>query len=309
MNERTKTLRAILTRAAQTGRIAVTGHERADADSVISCVLMKRLLDAWQIPAVIALHGPDKQSRRVLARFGLDAQVLEGTTKDGDWLILVDCHHTALAGNVIACVDHHPTDYPPEIPYAQIEESGACAVMVLRLMQEAQVNVTLEDEQLAVAALYLDTIALKSTKLTRKEAAWGESEAKRLGLDEGWLMQEGMGLMDMSLPDETLALLGKKRFVYGNRVVLSTYVQTDAMTEERLAAVFRVLRGEVAREQADLWVFLVHDPMRLRSMEYHLSPDGTVKTIVHDCLVSRGKDVMPRVERAMRTQENRKDGR
>ena len=298
MSERTENLRQLL--SAASGRIAVTGHDGADVDSVISCVLVQRLLARWNIPCRIALNAPDKQSRRVLEKFGIDVQALEGETKPDDCLILVDHHQSERAGKVVACIDHHPTDYPPDDPYVQIEDSGACAVMVLRLMHEAGVDVTPEDERLAIAALYLDTIALRSAKITKEEAAWGRQEAGRLGLDEAWLEKEGMGLTDMSLPAQTLAMLGKKRFQYGDRVVLSTYVQTDAMTDEKLDEILNLQREAMAREQADLWVFLVHDPIAQRTMEYDVSADGSVCVIDHGCLASRGKDVMPRVERAMR---------
>lgn len=305
MSERTEKLRQLLSAAA--GRIAATGHDGADVDSVISCVLMQRLLEKWHIPCRIALHAPDQQSRRVLERFGIDVQTLEGETKPDDCLILVDHHQSAHPGRVIACVDHHPTDYPPVCPYVQIEGSGACAVLVLRLMQEAGVNVTPEDERLAIAALYLDTIALRSAKITKEEAAWGKSEAARLGLDVAWLEKEGMGMTDMRLPAEVLAMLGKKRFTYGDRVVLSTYVQTDAMTQDKLDAILAVLREAITQEGADLWVFLVHDPRRGRSMQVNLASDGTTERIDYDDLVSRGKDVMPRVEQAMRADDHRKD--
>ena len=51
-------------------------------------------------------------------------------------------------------------------------------------------------------------------------------------------------------------------------------------------------------------MYLVHDPVRMRSTEYDLAPDGSVKTIEYDYLASRGKDVMPRIERAMRKEES-----
>jgi len=286
--------------AAANGRIVITGHDRADVDSAGSCVLMARLLGHWGIPCSIVLHEPDKQSRRVMAKFGVDTAALEDETNEMDFLILVDHHQSAHPGSVLACIDHHPTDYPPEFPYVQIEDCGACAVMALRLMQETGVPVRAEDECLAITALYLDTIALKSAKISREEAEWGEAQAKRLGLDEEWLRREGMGLRDMSLPDRELALLGKKIYNFGGKRVLSTYIQTDAMTQERLDAILAVLREEMEKESADLWVYLVHDPMRMRSSEYDLLPDGSVKEIRYDYLASRGRDVMPRIEREMR---------
>lgn len=297
MMQSSEKLRALCEAAAARGRLVVTGHDRADVDSVASCVLMQRLLAAWGIPSEIVLCEPDRQSCRVMARFGVDVQALAGGTAQEDALILVDHHQTAHAGRVIACIDHHPTEVPPDFPYVQIGDSGACAVMVLHLMQEAGVP---EDERLAVTALYLDTIALRSAKISREEAAWGEAQAERLGLDEDWLRREGMGLMDMSLPARELAMLGKKVYIFGTKRVLSTYVQTDAMTQEKLGAILDVLRGEIVRERADLWVFLWHDPVRLRSTEVDLTPDGQVRTIPYDYLASRGRDVMPRVEHEMR---------
>lgn len=300
MSERTEGLRALCRAAAKRGRIVITGHDRADVDSVASCVLMQRLLSAWGIPSAIVLFEPDKQSRRVMARFGVDVGSLTGETADGDSLILVDHHQTAHAGHVIACVDHHPTDYPPDFPYVQLEGSGACAVMILHLMREASVEPAPEDERLAITALYLDTIALRSAKITKEEAAWGEKEARRLGLDEQWLRREGMGLRDMTLPPRELAMLGRKAYQFGGYRVLSTYVQTDAMTREKLDAILSVLREELQSEGAALWVYLVHDPVRMRSTEYDLTPDGGLNVIEYDFLASRGKDVMPRVEREMR---------
>lgn len=303
MSERTKRLHDLCKKAAEKGRIVITGHDRADVDSVASCVLMKRLLERWGIPGSIVLHEPDKQSRRVMAQFGVDALALEGQTDDADYLMLADHHHSAHPGRVMACIDHHPTDYPPAYPFVLIEDCGACAVMVLRLMREAGVCVTEEEERLAITALYLDTIALKSAKISREEAAWGEAEARRLGLDEDWLRREGMGLRDMRLPDRELALLGKKVYDFGGKRVLSTYIQTDAMTEQRLGAILHILQDEMLKESADLWVYLVHDPVRMRSSEYDLAPDGQVETTQYDYLASRGKDVMPRVEREMRKEK------
>lgn len=303
MSKQAKRLYALCEEAARKGRIVITGHDRADVDSAASCVLMQRLLARWGIASDIVLFEPDRQSRRVLARFLIDVEGLTGETTESDSLILVDHHHAAHPGRVLACIDHHPTDYPPSCPYVQLDSSGACAVMALHLMEEAGVTVTTEDEQLAIAALYLDTIALKSAKISREEALWGEEQAKRLGLDEVWLMREGMGLRDMSLPDRELAMLGRKVYDFGGRRVLSTYIQTDAMTEERLDAIVQILRAEMARENAALWVYLIHDPVRMRSTEVDIQPDGDVSVIRYDYLASRGKDVMPRIEREMRKDE------
>ena len=304
MSERTEKLRVLLEKAAQEGRIVITGHDNPDVDSVASCVLMQRLLARMGIAAEIVLATrADGQSRRVMPRFHVNPDGYTGRTQESDALILVDHHQPLHPGRVIACIDHHPTDFPPDYPYTQIDPSGACAVMALHLMEEAGVPVTDDDQALAVTALYLDTIALRSTKIPLQEAAWGRQQAAALGLDEGWLNAEGMRLRDMSAPAEELAMLGKKTYDFGSSRVISTYVQTHDIAAEKLNEILAVIRAAMAREGAALWVFLVHDPVAGFSAEYDMFPDGAVSVHRYDVLASRGKDVMPRVERMMRAQK------
>lgn len=304
MSERTQALRGLLAREAERRRLVITGHDDPDVDSVISCVLMKRLLASWQIDAEIILSTPaDRQSHRVMARFGFSPDEWLGKTTAEDGLILVDHHQPLHAGVVLACVDHHATPCPPQYPYTQIEACGACAAMVLRLMQEAEAPVSDEDTALAVTAMYLDTIALRSTKVLESEIIWAKAQVERLCMDESWLLGEGMKLENMALPPQELARRGRKTYRYGRHKVVSTYVQTDAMTPDRLNAILDTIREEIQREEAVLWVFLVHDPIAQRTMEYDVSADGSVCVIDHGCLASRGKDVMPRVEQMIRKAE------
>ena len=137
MDRRTERLFALCRAAAARTRLVVTGHDHADADAALSCVLMRELLARAGIPAQIVLTRTGTQARRVLARFGIEADALSGEIRATDALVLCDHHRPEHAGEVVACVDHHPTDFPPDYPYTQIEAAGACAVMVLRLFEAA----------------------------------------------------------------------------------------------------------------------------------------------------------------------------
>ena len=305
MSERTEKLRSVLKEAEKHGRIVITGHDQPDVDSVAACVLMQRLLARMDIPSEIVLSTrADGQSRRVMPRFGIEPDDYIGQTQESDALVLVDHHQPLHPGRVAACVDHHPTDFLPDYPYVQIDPSGACAVMALHLMEEAGVPVTDDDRALAVTALYLDTIALRSTKIPPQEAEWGRRQAAQLGLDENWLNAEGMRLRDMNAPAAELAMLGKKTYDFDGRRVVSTYVQTHDIRPEKLEELLSVIRLAVKTEEADMWVFLIHDPVAGYSVEYDITPDGAVHEYRYGVLASRGKDVMPRVERMMRADKN-----
>ena len=286
-------------------KMVVTGHDAPDVDSLLSCALMQRFLTRSGIPSRVALMTPaDEQSSRIAQHLGVDVQAMYGEIKPDDSLILLDHHRPQHGGCVLACIDHHPTDFYPDYPYTQIESAGACAYMILKLMHEAGVQVTAQDEALAVCALYLDTVALRSTKISSEEIAWAKAAVCRLGMDEAWLEREGLSLADLSLPPKALAMTGIKDYIYGKKRVYSTYIQTDAMTPDVLESIFACLRKELAARQGDLWVYLAHDPRAMRTTQYDILPDGSVQETKYDFLASRGKDVMTRVERRL-MEENR----
>ena len=300
MNGRTERLFALCRAAAARTRLVITGHDRADADAALSCVLMRELLARAGIGVQIVLTAPDAQAGRVLARFGEDESALGGAIRSTDALVLCDHHRPEHAGEVVACVDHHPTDFPPDFPYTQIEAAGACAVMVLRLFGEAGFEPGARCTEMAVTALYLDTVALRSAKLPPAEGDGARETAARLHMDTAWLTREGLHLRDMRLPAAVLASTDEKRYDFGGRTVISTYVQTDAMTPGTLDAILAEARAALAESGAALWVFLHHDPVAGFTVEYDLWPDGRTETVRYDFVASRGKNVMPCVERMMR---------
>lgn len=103
----------------------------------------------------------------------------------------------------------------------------------------------------------------------------------------------------MTLPPETLAMMGLKRYDFAGLSVCSTYVQTDAMTPAVLDAILGVLRAEIVRKGVQRWVFLVHNPCLKRTDRYDLFPGGGIRATHYDFLASRGKVIMPDVERQM----------
>lgn len=297
MSERTNRLFSLCRDAAATRKLLITGHDGADADAAISCVLLRELLQTAGINAEIALPTPPQaQACAVLARFGVELSAFRGEIRAEDALILCDHHATAHPAHVVACIDHHPTDAPPELPYVQIEPAGACALLVLRLFEEAGLP---EDERrtaLAVTALYLDTVALRSAKISEKEAAWARETAKRLGLDVAWLTREGLHLANMRLPACALLAQDQKLHAFDGQTAGSSSLRTDAMDADTLHALLQAAQEALKTHGAALWVLLVIDPLAERSTEYDIWPNGRVDTIRYDRVASRAVDVMPRVE-------------
>lgn len=302
MKEKVMHLEAALRGAAAQGRLVITGHDAPDVDSCLSCAMLLSLARFWSVPARIALPTPpDEAATRVLPRLGLDPAPWRGDIGGEDFLALVDHHQPLHGGRLAAVIDHHPTDFPPDAPFVCIEPSGACAMMLWRLCRAAGMpDEGQRLERMAVTALYLDTMALRSAKIPQEEAAWARARAAALHMDIDWLTQEGLGLEDMGRPARELARLSLKTYDFGGVRVCSSYVQTDAMTQERLSAILSEVRAALRESGAARWVFLVQDPVRARTEEYDLTPDGGIKHTGYDFLASRGKNIMPRVEREIR---------
>lgn len=302
MKETVLQLEAALRRAAAQGELVITGHDAPDVDSCLSCAMLLELARFWGIPARIALPTPpDEAAMRVLPRLGLDPAPWRGSIGGDDLLALVDHHQPLHGGRLAAVIDHHPTDYPPQAPFVFISSSGACAMMLYRLINAAGMpDEGQRFERMAVTALYLDTMALRSAKIPQEEADWAKARAAVLHMDVDWLTQEGLGLEDMGRPARELARLSLKTYDFGGARVCSSYVQTDAMTEEKLKEILAEVRAALEESGAARWVFLVQDPVRGRTEEYDLTADGETQHIGYDFLASRGKNIMPRVEREIR---------
>ena len=93
-------------------------------------------------------------------------------------------------------------------------------------------------------------------------------------------------------------------------LALCLYLPMPCLAEALAAAPYRLrallsrripeARAALAASGAALWVFLHHDPVARFTAEYDLWPDGRTETVRYDFVASRGKNVMPRVERMMR---------
>ena len=76
------------------------------------------------------------------------------------------------------------------------------------------------------------------------------------------------------------------------------------MTAERLEAILCEVRRALYGSGAALWVFLHQDPVAMRTTEFDFYADGRERRIDYDFLASRGKNVMPRVERELTAGRN-----
>jgi PncC family amidohydrolase len=92
---------------------------------------------------------------------------------------------------------------------------------------------------------------------------------------------------------------GQKKYDYNGHKVESAYLQLYGMpTEAILNSWLTYLRDKVTNETRDteMAVFIIFDLEANITYEYQITPNHT-KKIVHKGILSRGKDVMPKIEK------------
>lgn len=276
--------------------IVVTGHRNPDADSILSCYLMRDYLRWLGYPCRIYLpEVTQREGLRTAEHLGLDWRNCREMPREDEVLFLVDHHQTALPNRVVGCFDHHPTEEGFSYPVYRNLRASSTGWLIQREMERAGMPLTPTQREWAVTSVWLDTQAMKSSKFDPSDRDWVMGETAALGLDRAWLEREGLGLMDLSAPMEELVTVGMKEYTFGGTSVCSGGLRAHPLTQEvreKAVAVSEKLRAE---RGIDLWLVIMSDPVAGETYEADLTNDGvTYRHYGH--LASRSMEIIPRVE-------------
>ncbi len=300
LKSNTEQLISLCKRLCSEGRSPIiTGHDSPDADSIISSVMMKKLLQKSGISSHIKFGTyPDNVTERDMKKLG----ILDGITFDGfdedDVLLLVDHHKSFYTQETFACVDHHTT--PPE-PCGEVRivlPASSCGKIVFDMAE----SVGLADgelERLAIYSVYLDTQSCQSPKFHKSDVEWLESGIEKYEIDKEELVRMGYVLVDSNEPIETLAMYGLKKYAFYGKISFSTCIQIDASEpewSEIIPNIIKFLGEKLKEEHGVLWAFVLNMPIEARSDIYFIKNDGECRKAVLDRLASRSRDVVPIVQ-------------
>ena len=276
--------------------IAVTGHDSPDADSIISAVMMRKLLEKFNIACRIKFGSePDGVTRRDMDLLGLLDGVDFGGFDAEDRLLLVDHHKSFYAFPTIACVDHHTTSPEPEGEVAIVVSASSCG----RVIYDMAVSLGVSDgelERLAIYSVYLDTQSCQSPKFKKSDVEWLERGIEKYGIDKAWLTRMGYVLCDASEDIGVLAMYGYKKYSFGERPSFSTCVQIDAQDDawgDVIEKIVAYLKVKICDDGGAVWAFVVNMPIEARSDIYFIDRLGGVEVVELDRLASRSRDVIP----------------
>lgn len=284
-------------RAVEQGeRIAVTGHDAPDADSIISAVMMKKFLKKFNIESEVCFGTrPDGVTERDMRSLGLmDGIGFEGFSR-GDLLLLVDHHKSFYENRTLASVDHHTTAPEPEGEVTIVKSASSCGRVIFDMAE----SVGMADpwlERLAIYSVYLDTQSCRSPKFKVADKEWLEKGIEKYGIDKASLERMGFCLNDIDEDAEALSMYGYKKYSFSSRPSFSTCIQIDSAEkkwDEKIEEIINSLQKRLILEGGSVWAFIVNMPIETRSDIYFINSLSGVDKISLDRLASRSRDVIP----------------
>lgn len=282
-------------------RIVITGHDIPDADSVISCVMMKKMLSSFGIDSSIKfVTQPDGVTERDMRELGLMSELSFGEFEADERLLLVDHHATPYGNAAFACVDHHTTPPKPQLELSVIVSASSCGRVIFDMSRSCGLTDS-ELERLAIYSVYLDTQSCRSPKFQKGDAEWLEYGIAKHGIDRECIERMGLCLNSLDEESDVLSMYGYKKYSFGGRCAFSTCIQVDGDELEwsiKVQEILKILQKRLGGENGCVWAFVVNKPTSVRSDIYFIYRDGCTEKLELDRLASRSRDVVPVAERA-----------
>ena len=276
-------------------KLVITGHDMPDGDSVISAVMLERLLYKIGIKAAVKFPTPpDNVTLRDMKTLGIWRDEDSSGFESDDVLILVDHHVSFYNNKVIGCVDHHTTPPEPVFRNALIVKSSSCGKIIFDMAGECGCCDELM-KKMALYSVFLDTQSCRSSKFDKGDLPWVEKMIVECAVDRDEIERMGFCLMSPSEDADELAMYAYKRYEFNGKRSASTCIQIDLNEggwDERIPRIVEFLKQKTVSDGCEMWAFVLNMPIESRSDIYFIYPDR-VELLKLDRLASRSKDVIP----------------
>lgn len=264
--------------------IIIKGHDNADVDALCSCYVLQKLLDFKGIKSNILisdgiidpLYDFEKYKFNYITEINSDNK-----------LFLVD--HYYKADNVIACIDHHPSDIVNSENFIYKPQSS-CAKIILDEMIKENMPLSEDIVYLTVYSLYMDTLSFKSKKATLEDKDWAEKQILKYGFDKDALYEAGLVLNDISVINKEAVTYGFKEYNINNNTVGTSYLILKTKPEQEV--INNILQELQNNNSYDYWMHFINCVEEDKTYVYLLHNGEYIEQAFEGNL-SRGKNLIP----------------
>lgn len=281
--------------------VTIIGHDEYDVDSVISAKLLSNLLNYLKVSNSVIILEPVKQNDtyRIVKEFFDISDFYCEFEDESRVLVLVDHYETTHLGNVIACIDHHPNAKNLTYPYYYFRKSCSTSYLIYELMQEFGYVPDELEVKMIIISMMVDTVAFRSEKTVEEEIAVARFLAKKYRINYNSLEKQSLCLTDIrNMSSDDIINNGIKSYCFNGKKVKSSYLQLwDIPPKKDVNNWLRLINKKLFEEELEMWVFIIFDCKEEDTYEYHVTKDKFSIRIDYGRILSRGMNIMPRIEK------------
>ncbi len=157
--------------------IIVIGHKNPDTDSVVSAIMLTRILHKEGKKVRPAIAGKiNRETDFILSYFKQNApQIISENDIAQHEIFLVDHNELnqsiASKDNIYGVLDHHPLSgiKTDNTIYFRVEPLGSTATLIYKIIKEKGINIKEEEAGLLLSAIISDTLNLNSSTTTTED--------------------------------------------------------------------------------------------------------------------------------------------
>ena len=195
-------------------------------------------------------------------------------------------------------IDHHPTKQ--ELPYLVKYCHTASAALLIYNMYKNIYKFSKQEINLVVAASYIDTLSLKSTKTTPSDIVECKNLIAKYDLNKDEMYLDGLSITDMS-DIKACSLNGLKKYEINNNKVYSSYVQVTEDELNKIPLILKEIPCIMRNKSVDYFVFIVTNVSNMTTKSYLLSKNfgSSIEVMEYNHIASRGQEIIPELERKL----------
>ena len=212
---------------------------------------------------------------------------------------MVDHHESEHLGCVLGVIDHHITKKKFNYDFYLNHPLASTSLHIYHLMVKHDYPIAKEDIVLILLGVYTDTCSLRSSKARELDKVEALYLIRTYNLDEEVFIKGGLLLRDLSsMTIGSILSNGLKKYKFGKDVVYSIYLRVGTLDEfySVKANLIAKVKQNLKEQYSTSWVFVVFALNKYKTLELTVKLNN-INLLTFDGILSRGKDIIPRIER------------
>ena len=252
----------------------ILGHENPDNDSIISGYLLEKIMKKqnYNVNFIIPDQTISEENVMLANYVGINPKTFQQPLPEDPKVkyILVDHHERTVPGEIVAIIDHHPTD--KEITAKYYQNQPACSTCCL--IAKPYINIlSTEDIKAVCLSAMVDTAAFHSNKTVKSDELWIKKICTDYNFNYNELVTISMCPTDISNLKEA-AFNGLKEYNIHNHKVASSFLHLPNPKEKKseVNEIINLIQQHIIDNNYDLFAFIIHDITNFKTTLYKITP-------------------------------------